>query len=317
MINQARYKTTPVPDIPERTDPAPPPSASVLQNRHTAELQRDPYPYIVIRDALPDALCDRLIAGYPAPEFLGADPARNNVRWSYPASEVRKADAISDEWKAVIDYHVSRQFYDEVIDLFGDAITTLCPGLFPDRESLERLRTSSRGAEDINSGDIRLDAQISGNTPVTMARSVKPNHIDSHRKLFSGLLYLRRDEDDSTGGDLEIRRFKPGYTRKVRANCYDGVYVNNRHTELVNTVRYEKNVLVLFINSLESLHGVTPRQPTPHPRLFLNLVGEISTPLFEVPRTVTTRIKKLRRLVTKRAVRLMGGEYTEPYVESY
>ncbi len=217
----------------------------------------------------------------------------------------------------MINYHVSRQFYDEVIDLFGDAITTLYPGLFPDRESLVRLGISNRGADDISTGDIRLDAQISGNTPVSKARSVKPNHIDSHRKLFSGLLYLRRDEDDSTGGDLEIRRLKSCYTEKTRANSYDGVYVDNRHTELVNTVRYKKNVLVLFINSLESLHGVTPRQPTPHQRIFMNLVGEISTPLFEVPRTFSTRLKKLRRVVNKRAVRLMGGEYSDPYVESY
>jgi hypothetical protein len=316
MINQAQYQTTPVPNDPEFNPPASA-SASVLQNRHTAELQLDPYPYIIIRDALPEALCDRLIASYPSLEVLGADPGRNNVRWSFPASEVRKTDAISGDWKAAINYHLSRQFYDELIDLFGDAITTLYPGLFPDRESLLRLRIGNRGTYDISSGDIRLDAQISGNTPVSKASSVKPNHIDSHRKLFSGLLYLRRDEDDSTGGDLEIRRFKSYYTGRSRAKCYDGVYVDNRHTELVNTVRYEKNVLVLFINSLESLHGVTPRQPTPHQRIFMNLVGEISTPLFEVPRTASTRFKKLRRMVKKRAVRLMGGEYTDPYTGSY
>lgn len=316
MAQNARHRIETGSTGSEPLSPAPA-SFSVLQNRHTAELHRDPYPYIVIRNALPEALCDQLIASYPALELLGADPARNNVRWSFPASEVRETDAISDEWKKVVDYHVSRQFYDEVIDLFGDAITTLYPGLFPDRESLMELRIGNRGADDINSGDIWLDAQISGNTPVSKVSSVKPNHIDSHRKLFSGLLYLRPDQDDSTGGDLEIRRFKTSYTGKVRANSYDGVYVDDRHTELVNTVRYEKNVLVLFINSLESLHGVTPRQPTPHPRIFMNLVGEISTPLFEVPRTVSTRIKKLRRLITKRAVRLMGGEYTDPYVGSY
>ena len=180
--------------------PSPAPASfSGLQNRHTAELQREPFYQYIIRNALPDALCGRLIASYPALKLLGAYPARNNVRWSFPASEVRKTDAISNEWKAVIDYHVSRQFYDEIIDLFGDAITTLYPGLFPDRESMVRLSIVSRGAEDINSGDIRLDAQISINTPVRTSRSVKPDPIDSHRKHVSGLLYLVRDEDDSTG----------------------------------------------------------------------------------------------------------------------
>lgn len=48
----------------------------------------------------------------------------------------------------------------------------------------------------------------------------------------------------------------------------------------VETVRYQPNCLVLFINTIDSLHGVTVRQPTPHGRCFMNLVGEVATRLY-------------------------------------
>jgi hypothetical protein len=286
---------------------------SVLQHAHASAVAESPYPYIVIPNALPAELCEQLIAGYPPLGQLGVDTGRNNARWSYPAFRVRENHAIDQAWRDIIAYHVSRAFYDEFLDLFAGTIVKQFPAAFPDEETLRGLRLGLREADSFDQADILLDAQICGNTPVTRTRSVKPTHIDSHRKLFAGLLYLRRDDDDSVGGDLEVRRFRPGFSGSKRARCYDGVYVDNDCTDLVETVRYEKNVLVMFINTLESLHGVTPRLQTPHARLFMNLVGEVQTPLFAVPRTFRTRVKKLQRQVKKRLVRLAGREYVDPY----
>ena len=292
-------------------------SFSVLQNAAAECVASDPFPYIVIRDALPADLCERLIAHYPGLDVLGVDASRNNVRWSYPACRVCDNQAIDEVWREIIAYHVSRAFYEEFVGIFATDVLKLYPWLFPDEVSLRELRLGLRESDTFDTADILLDAQIAGNTPVSRARSVKPNHIDSHRKLFSGLLYLRHDDDNSVGGDLEIRRFRPRYSGRRRKNCYDGVYVDSRHTELVDTIRYEKNVLVLLVNSLQSLHGVTVRQPTPHARLFMNLVGEVNTPLFKVPRTLGVHVKKFRRQVKKRLVRLAGGEYQDPYRETY
>jgi len=292
-------------------------SLSVLQAVRASDIQVSPYPHVIIREALPAALCQQLIAEYPALDVLGVDGTRNNVRWSYPEKQVRENPAISGAWRDLIAHHASRAFYDEFLDTFAASIVQLYPGLYPDEQALRDLRAGIREIDDFDHADILLDAQISGNTPVSRARSVKPNHIDSHRKLFTGLLYLRRDDDDSTGGDLEIRRFRKECNGKCRAESYDGVYVEERYTERVATVSYEKNVLIMFVNSLESLHGVTVRQVTPHCRLFMNIVGEVNTPLFEVPRTFATRVKKLRRQVKKRAIRLAGGEYADPYIDAY
>jgi hypothetical protein len=290
---------------------------SVLQNASKADVRLEPFPHLVIHNALPPDLCDTLIRDYPALDTIGMDPNRNNVRWSYPASRVADNPDISPEWRNVIGYHVSRAFYDEVVDLFSDAIIKLYPQLFPDQEKLRSLHVGVREAEDFTHNDILIDAQISGNTPVQEARSVKLNHVDSQRKLYAGLLYLRQDDDDSVGGDLEIRRFRPDYNQRLKRRSYDGVYVSNRDTELVDTVRYGKNTLVMFINSLESFHGVTVRQPTPYNRLFMNLLGEVNTPLFHVPRTLRSRIKKIQRVVRKRGMKLIGREYTKAYHDGY
>ena len=42
------------------------------------------------------------------------------------------------------------------------------------------------------------------NTPVLEASSVRSAHLDNLNKLFTGLFYMKQDDDKSTGGDLEL-----------------------------------------------------------------------------------------------------------------
>jgi hypothetical protein len=92
---------------------------------------------------------------------------------------------------------------------------------------------------------------------------------------------MRHPADDSVGGDLTISRFKSAHSDlDAKASLFDGAYVSDEHLEVVETVQYRRNTLVLFINSIDSLHGVTVRQATPHGRRFVNLVGEVVTRLY-------------------------------------
>jgi hypothetical protein len=264
---------------------------SVLQKAARADVKSDPFPYVVVRDALPAEVCESLIQSYPPLAVMDVDQNKNNSRWSYSAPLVKANDRIPALWKEFVAYHASEAFYREVIDLFAPDILRLYPKEFPNEQALLGLKVGTRakrskgapkdkGVSDI----IDLDAQISGNTPVTTASSVRTTHVDKGDKLFSGLFYMRRDEDDSRGGDLTISRFKPRFrTREEKLRCFDGVYVDDDDVETVTTIPYAKNVLVLFINSIDSLHGVTVRHPTKHPRIFLNLIGELGYPLYETP----------------------------------
>ena len=252
-----------------------------------------PYAYVVIKNALPGSLCDSLIADYPSYSTMGVSAAEGNSRWHYETCQVRANDGITREWKEVIDYFSSQTFFDACMDLFSDSIIQLYPHIAATKEELKKLRVGVKGVDDYNHCDVLMEAAIAGNTPVTEPSSVRINHIDKPKKLLSGLLYLREDDDDSTGGDLFIRKFKESYTQRKKNNCYRGVYINAKHTDLVETVSYEKNVLVLFVNSLESFHGVTVRNPTKYRRLFINIVFELQKPVFKFPNNFLCLLSRL------------------------
>ncbi|MGA9638933.1 hypothetical protein, partial [Flavobacterium sp.] len=61
---------------------------------------------------------------------------------------------------------------------------------------------------------------------------------DAPEELFAMLLYFRRPEDDSTGGDLEIWQWKDG-----RRPAFIGSEANEEGAELVATIPYRPNTL--------------------------------------------------------------------------
>ena len=203
-------------------------------------------------------------------------------------------------------YHSSPAFFDDFVRVFGDHVVRLYPGLFPDLDSLRAMRLGIRERDENDSCDLFLDAQISGNTAVRDASSVKTIHVDSEHKLFTGLLYLRRPEDDSTGGDLDVLRFRKDLTAAQWRKRFDGMFIDDALVEHVTRIPYSRNTLVMFVNGPECLHGVTVRQPTQHLRLFMNLVGETRVKLFDVPQHWQTRVAKLPRLIKKRLRRVVG-----------
>jgi hypothetical protein len=282
-------------------------SVSVLQRATRADVRREPFPHLVIENALPDALADALIKEYPRLEALGVDPSENNARWSHPADLVAASPDISPVWKELIAYHASPEFFHDVVALFGEDIVRLYPKRFPTLDRLRAGRVGMRLRDSFASHDYLMDAQISGNTPVYEESSVKTTHVDSPWKLFSGLYYLRDPKDDSVGGDLTVDRFKPGLSRWQWRRRFDGVYVADDRVEPVATVRYARNTLMMFVNSLDSLHGVTVRAPTSHLRLFMNLVCEVEEPLFDVPQALEVRLANQRRVAMKRLRKLVGS----------
>lgn len=84
------------------------------------------------------------------------------------------------------------------------------------------------------------------------------------------LLYFRRKDDDFTGGDLEVHRWKEGAPRR-----FVGAEIQEKNAELVKTIKYEANTLIVFINSEISLHAVTDRNITTRSRRLVNIIGEV------------------------------------------
>ncbi|AMV26899.1 hypothetical protein VT84_21035 [Gemmata sp. SH-PL17] len=238
-----------------------------------------PFPHIVLHDVLDGDISAELVRQMPPLTTLtGGAQLGSNARFTLNAATALAAPDVSPLWKQIINEGMSQEFLDRVTRLFGPFIRAEFPDFATRFADPERLVARPRQAPERPLGAVGLDAQISGNTPaLTGGTTVRGPHLDRTDKLFVGLLYLRLDGDDSDGGNLELYEAvdpEPTFAPK-RLLTRDRV-------RLVKTVPYRRNTLVLFLNTPRALHGVSPRAATPHPRYFLNLVGEMTGPVFDV-----------------------------------
>ena len=72
---------------------------------------------------------------------------------------------------------------------------------------------------------------------------------------------MKQDDDKSTGGDLELYSWNKNISnvkkRKLANNEIDIDYIKYE-----KTISYGSNTFLIFLNSLDALHGVTPRSLT-------------------------------------------------------
>ena len=243
-----------------------------------AAVRPDPFPHVVLSPALPEATVTALLDSVPPFDVLreGARPGSNR-RFSFPAKDALRSDAVGPAWKSLLETCTSQSFLVQLMRIFAPHLRAMYPDIDATVGPLEQLRPGLRFRDDFDSADVLLDALISINTPVTgRASAVRRAHVDSPHKLFAGLLYLRTPDDDSRGGDLDLFRFRGG------TKVFRDAEVAEQDVDVAATVAYARNSLVIYPNNLHALHGVTVRQPTPHTRLFVNLVGELREPLFDL-----------------------------------
>ena len=96
---------------------------------------------------------------------------------------------------------------------------------------------------------------------------------------------MRDPDDDSIGGDQEICRWraKPEFKNAyIPGHQVTNTHIDDDQVELVNTVQYRANTLVMFVNSPFAVHGVTERQPTPHVRRYINFIAQFREPLYDM-----------------------------------
>ena len=224
----------------------------------------EPYPHIIIDDALPQDVYDALAQSYPDPMNLPPKMReKNNHRYNllskWGAAEFAFESA-SDVWQAFLNRHDSPEFVEEVLALF--------PGYAACEADRTVLNVNALGAglaekigvpAEVRAEEINARSTVGINTPVTEVSSVRGAHTDAIRKAYVGLMYFRHEGDASSGGDLEIFRWKADAERKPWA-----VAVERDLLELVDTIGYKANRYVLFLTTDDALHGVSPRSITPY-----------------------------------------------------
>jgi hypothetical protein len=250
----------------------------VLGRASRSRIVDDPFPYLVVHEALEPDVYRRLSDEFPAAEIIldGREPVSNR-NFRYPASAVLDDARIGPLWREFMTYHTSQAFFFRVLEVFGARIRELHPTLETTvGKELHNWQSSIRFREPIR--DIALECQFAYGAPVdTPSRTIGP-HVDREVALYAGLFYMRDERDDSEGGDLELYRFNAG-----RPDFNPGTRcVDDERVRRCRTIRYASNTLVFFVHSPHALHGVSPRARTRFPRRHINIVGELATRVFDV-----------------------------------
>lgn len=293
------------------------PTHSVLEQVTAADLRHDPYPHLVIENCLPQPYFDALARAYPDNEtildFCNANPhrhfgfdegkAKQNYRYDISALQVlEQPERIPAIWRDFVAYHTSGDFFREVVGILGPAIRQTYP--FLEQRLGKPLEQISTGVRWRSNSDVYLDCQVGINTPATRTSSTRGVHADAAEELYAALLYFKDAEDDTAGGDLDIYRW-----RNPRKKYFLGPDADPAAAERVDTVRYQANTLVLFLNGRDALHAVTPRAPSQHTRKLVNIIGEVNETF---PDGLFTRPKRrdldyFRRKVASLASPLRGS----------
>lgn len=250
--------------------------SSILDRVKPADIVRDPFPHLVIENALPEDYFGRLAAEYPSLEAIaGPGELENNIAYIKSASDLEAIGA-SAAWREFFAHHCSPAFYRQAATLWRDDVLTFYPDLerhfgkpLTDFSVGQRTKRKS-GDPEAKAHDMKMDCQFVVNSPVRVSRSVRGPHVDSQFKLFAALLYFRREDDDSEGGNLDLYRFatpNPSFER-------GSFQIDSSQVEKVTTVHYAPNTLLMWINSPRSVHGVSPRSVTNIERRYINFLAE-------------------------------------------
>jgi len=228
----------------------------------------DPCPYFAIRNALPEPVYAQLVSEYPEAHMMQGPKTHFQAR-RYRQHEFVPG-TVSRLWQDFVDYHNSVEYKNRVLDLFEPALEKYYSEIAQD---LRAAGVSER--HDGRAGTVQMEVQfvLNGQQDTT----VRTTHLDNSRELFAGLLYMRKPEDTSTGGDIQVFR------KMVSTPEYTGIReVNPAHVTAAGTVPYRANTMILFLNTADSIHGVTPRIGANCLRRYINIDAHQDRKLFRL-----------------------------------
>ena len=236
---------------------------SLLQKKPT--VQTDPYPHVIIEDALPWDLYENLEAEFPEKTLLATDPFDNGICYRLKADKLLSLTFESGLWRDFAEYHTSAEWFNEVNELFKPYM----PGVLHKTFTEDDL--GARGWADENK-NIWTDCQAVIHKPIE-EKSTRTPHIDNPMEMWAGLLYMPCPDDQSTGGEFQIYSTQSS-VQKVDKKAGRQIYDSDLGT-VIKTIPYKRNTFVMFANnSPNTVHGVSLRQNATLNRRSVNIIGE-------------------------------------------
>ena len=241
----------------------------------------DPFPHVVIDDALPEAVHAELCRTMPPDNYLAGPKYKGPNRYHHrSASELLTDDHVnlSATWKRFIEYQLGLEFYRTCLSVFSgflkdaDARTRAETGF-----GLAELRPTMRHGEAPTNARAWTECQISHVTPADKPGSPLAPHVDREVALWAGLYYLR-GVGPTEGGDLVLYRFREGHSREY----WKDQMIPTSRVQPVKTISARENRLVMFLHGPDAVHGVTERRPGSSARQAVNLVCKFPFKVWDI-----------------------------------
>ncbi|MFD1627829.1 2OG-Fe(II) oxygenase [Azospirillum griseum] len=259
---------------------------SLLDGITPEHINTTPFPHVFISNAMDAATAQALGDGFPTfaqIAWSGGSRPPGNRRYQLSAWPIINHDELSATWKEFVDLHSSPAFFEQVVALFQeywpDALKAALDGSLLGHSMGLLMRDRFENCR------ILQDARVEINTPIAEAdgpSSSRGPHLDMPNRLFSCLYYLREEDDDAVGGDLELFRWTNGPTANI-----DKYALPADSVEVVATIPYRANQMVIFPQGINAVHGVSVRQPTPHTRRYVFISAEIADDWLKSPVTLS------------------------------
>ena len=262
----------------------------------------EPFPHIIIEDCLDEYSYSLLADSFPDNDsFYPTDKEDNKAYWITGSDLLNVSNNV---WADFIDKHVSQKSFDKFIEVINPFMNDLDLD-YVNNFGKELQNCSFRLAEiggaknqSNKKTDIVISVSAGINTPCKTQSIIEPPHNDIPQKMFNSLLYMRTDEDDSSGGDLTLYKTLNQFV--FTSISEDLNEVDEKYLKKIKTIKYSRNLFILFPNKVNAIHGVTARGPTLHTRRYINLNMESyvlkKSAFFKTHRSLFSRIKfRLRK----------------------
>ena len=231
----------------------------VLQNLKSVD--SEPWPYIIIENALPQNIHDELLATLPNERLDKQEPRDHHGKLTWLAKDIlREEESLSNIWKEFMQYHLSKEFFYKVLNAFEPWSKNL-------KIKKENISLLDRYNKQNLSLNCYTDFSFIKHPPVNGISSRTP-HTDNEKEIYAGLLYLKYPEDKSTGGDYCIHQ--PDSLKMDKHRVYESP------GPIIKKCAYESNNFTMFWNGRDTQHSVNARENATHPRWSINMIGRFN-----------------------------------------
>lgn len=228
-------------------------------------VREQPFPHIVIEDCLPKAYYDELCNTFPEELVCATNPVDFGITYRYKANPALLERKIPDIWLEFFENHTSGKYLQNCIDLFMPYLQK------HNKELTSYIVGAPSGVRNVSDHGKPLvtDCQFVVHDPIPETQSTRPAHLDNGVEIYAGLLYMKKPEDESVGGNLTLHKLFNPLTELAK----DRIIPNELHAPIVQ-VPYKENTFAMFLNVPDSVHSVTPRVNAKEARRSINIIGE-------------------------------------------